>query len=211
MTAYNFPTYFAKAPQYCPLCGHKLGATNAIDGFDLGNICNCSSCQFEYAKAQEQDAPDPGYPICKEHGDYFYASSDYSGCAVCDLKASWAEVDKLGKEILDQQSKMQALNAIIETDSEMTSTEAQAIENAAKFISAAVIRMIRDEARQAVIEACTLPVGDLIRIHASAEQMDADGVEIGTVGELADERKTWTAEELANSRKAHPLSYEGDK
>jgi len=186
MTAYNFPTHFSKAPNCCPMCGHKLAASNAIDGFDFGNICNCSSCQFEYIKA-----PDDMHGLdCGCDSSFFYMDNAGEWCCMqCEHAQAMTLVyaaEAVEKKLKD---RIAALEAIVKEHSEMTSAEAQAIESAAKFISAAVIRMVRAEARAAVIEAFNMPVGAMMRARDTsewakaiqeAEQMDADRVEIGT-------------------------------
>ena len=71
-------TYFKDAPKHCPMCGHKLDANNAIDGFDQGNICNCSSCQFEYIGEQ------PG-----QFTHTIVISSATLRCRIVDTYRSW--------------------------------------------------------------------------------------------------------------------------
>ena len=125
-------THFETAPTYCPMCSHSLGTINAIGGFEQGNICNCSSCQFEYIKA-----PDPIDGCSNGHeARYRYSIPGFGEirCTMCDLKEAW--------------TRTAMLEAIIETDHGV-------FDEITKRLREDVIEMIRAEARAAVIDAYT--------------------------------------------------------
>jgi hypothetical protein len=162
------------------MCGHKLGASNAIAGFDQGNICNCSSCQFEYTKTPEWEAQWESRQCINGldgHGGHTY---DNNRCMICDLA--------------EAKDRIAALEAIIEDDGRSTARVQ------AEVIAAELIPMIY----RATIDAFNMPlekligyvptvqnieahserVSDALKVNASAEQMSSERVELPTNEQL---------------------------